>query len=91
MSATVTTPGFEFSKSGAGSNHFYLLHSLLKTRAEHPAIPVAVCWPHSTVSLAGAVEAAEAGLIDPILVGSQVRRALQNQPRRRSDEGQPAH
>jgi len=69
MSATVTTPGFEFSKSGAGSNHFYLLHSLLKTRAEHPAIPVAVCWPHSTVSLAGAVEAAEAGLIDPILVG----------------------
>jgi phosphate acetyltransferase len=59
---------FEFSKSG--NTHFYLLHSLLKTRAEHPAIPVAVCWPSSTVSLAGAVEAAEAGLINPILVGS---------------------
>ena len=30
---------------------------------------MAVCWPHSTVALAGAIEAAEAGLIDPILVG----------------------
>jgi phosphate acetyltransferase len=59
---------FEFSKSGAA--HFYKLHSLLKQRAEHPAIPTAVCWPSSTVSLAGAVEAAEAGLIQPILVGN---------------------
>jgi len=59
---------FEFSKSGTA--HFYKLHALLKQRSEHPAIPTAVCWPSSTVSLAGAVEAAEAGLINPILVGS---------------------
>ncbi len=32
-------------------------------------IPVAVCWPRSQVSLAGAVEAAEAGLILPQLIG----------------------
>jgi len=65
---SATAHDIEFSKVG-GSTHFYLLHSLLKKRAQHPAIPVAVCWPSSTVSLAGAVEAAEAGLIDPILVG----------------------
>jgi len=47
----------------------YLLHDLVKSRSEHPAIPVAVCWPQSTVALAGAVEAAEAKLIQPILVG----------------------
>jgi phosphate acetyltransferase len=34
-------------------------------------IPVAVCWPCSEVSLAGAVEAAEAGLIKPKLVGPE--------------------
>lgn len=33
-------------------------------------IPVAVCWPCSEVALAGAVEAAESGLILPQLVGS---------------------
>ncbi len=33
-------------------------------------IPVAVCWPCSEVSLAGAVKAAEEGLIHPLLVGS---------------------
>lgn len=33
------------------------------------AIPVAVCWPLSEVSLAGALEAGDAGIIIPILIG----------------------
>jgi phosphate acetyltransferase len=40
---------------------------------------VAVCWPCTDVSLSGAVEAAEAGIIEPILVGSthEIQRVAQ--------------
>jgi phosphate acetyltransferase len=68
MSATFPSTESEFPQTGSASN-LYLLHALVKSRREHPAIPVAVCWPLSTVALAGAVEAAEAGLIQPILIG----------------------
>ncbi len=33
--------------------NLYLLHALVKVRQRFPAIPVAVCWPHSTIALAG--------------------------------------
>ena len=68
MAAIFPSTDEEFPQTGFASN-LYLLHALVKARREHPAIPVAVCWPMSTVALAGAVEAAEAGLIQPILVG----------------------
>ena len=38
-----------------------------------PALPTAVAWPLSDVALQGAVEAAEAGIIDPILFGSEAK------------------
>jgi len=45
-----------------------LLSALLsKNRSRHP-IPTAVCWPCNAPSLAGALEAAEAGYIEPIMV-----------------------
>ncbi len=68
MSSTLTSAEGDFPQTGHASN-ICLLESLVRLRCEHPAIPVAVCWPLSTVALAGAVEAAEAGLIQPILVG----------------------
>jgi len=46
-----------------------LFASLISKCASFPAIPTAVCWPCSAVSLAGAVEGASAGIIAPILVG----------------------
>lgn len=46
-----------------------LFASLIRECGCRSAIPVAVCWPCSTVSLAGAVEAATVGIIRPILVG----------------------
>jgi phosphate acetyltransferase len=62
----------EFPQRGSAPN-LYLLHALVKARQEYPAIPVAVCWPLSTIALAGAVEAAEARLIQPILVGPRTQ------------------
>lgn len=58
----------EFPQQGSAPN-LYLLRALIKARQQYPAIPVAVCWPHSTIALAGAVEAADARLMQPILVG----------------------
>ena len=49
----------------------YLLQELTSGSQRREALPVAVCWPCSTVSLAGAIEAAEAGLIHPLLVGRE--------------------
>ena len=49
------------------SNDFF--GSLIRDGQRHKAIPVAVCWPCSGVSLAGVVEAATAGLICPLLLG----------------------
>jgi phosphate acetyltransferase len=42
---------------------------LIRRCQERGPIPVAVCWPCSAISLAGAIEAAKAGLIQPKLVG----------------------
>jgi phosphate acetyltransferase len=42
---------------------------LMREYQEREPIPVAVCWPCSEVSLAGAIEAAQAKLIKPKLVG----------------------
>ena len=53
-----------------GSQTPGLFASLIERGRNRSPIPVAVCWPCSDVSLAGAVDAAEAGLIHPLLVGS---------------------
>lgn len=39
--------------------------------AVHPPMATAVVWPCSTVALSGAIDAAEAGVIQPILIGSR--------------------
>ncbi len=52
-----------------GSQSPDLFSRLIRECKSREPIPVAVCWPCSEVSLAGAIEAAEAGLIRPKLVG----------------------
>jgi phosphate acetyltransferase len=47
--------------------HRCLLDSVIQ-KQRNKIIPTAVCWPCSAVALSGALEAAEAGLIEPILV-----------------------
>lgn len=69
MNATLNPAESELPQTGRAPN-LNVLDSLVRARREHPAIPVAVCWPQSSVALAGAVEAAQAGLILPILVGA---------------------
>lgn len=69
MNETLNPAESELPQTGRAPN-LNVLDSLVRARREHPAIPVAVCWPQSSVALAGAVEAAEAGLILPILVGA---------------------
>jgi phosphate acetyltransferase len=64
-----TTP--HDSAGSSASEPLTLFESLIKDCQKRPPIPVAVCWPCSQVSLAGATEAAEAGLILPRLVGSE--------------------
>jgi phosphate acetyltransferase len=54
----------------ATTNHF-LFESLIRHSESKEAFPVAVCWPCSALSLAGAMEAARAGIIYPILVGPE--------------------
>ena len=49
----------------------YLLQKLVLGSQSRKALSVAVCWPCSALSLAGAIEAADAGLIHPLLVGSE--------------------
>lgn len=48
---------------------YHVFHRFLERCKELPAITTAVCWPLSDVALRGAVEAADASLIEPILVG----------------------
>lgn len=48
---------------------FHVFHQFLERCRELPAITTAVCWPLSDVALRGAAEAAEAGIIQPTLVG----------------------
>ena len=50
---------------------FHVFHQVLERCEELPAITTAVCWPLSDVALRGAVEAAEAGLILPTLIGPE--------------------
>ena len=48
---------------------YHVFHRFLDRCSELPALTTAVCWPMSEVALRGALEAAEAGLIEPVLVG----------------------
>jgi phosphate acetyltransferase len=48
---------------------FHVFHQFLERCENLPAITTSVCWPLSEVSLRGAIEAAEAGIIKPTLVG----------------------
>jgi phosphate acetyltransferase len=48
----------------------YILEKLVHACQRRKPISVAVCWPSSTVSLAGAIEAAQTGLIHPVFAGS---------------------
>ncbi len=48
---------------------YHVFHKFLDRCREIPALTTAVCWPLSEVALGGALEAAGAGLIQPILVG----------------------
>ncbi|HVC47791.1 MAG TPA: bifunctional enoyl-CoA hydratase/phosphate acetyltransferase [Terracidiphilus sp.] len=56
---------------------FHVFHKFLERCKSLPAITTAVCWPLSEVALKGALEAAEEGLIQPILIGHEAEmRAL---------------
>jgi phosphate acetyltransferase len=50
------------------TSHF-LFDRLVSHCASREPFVVAVCWPCSTVSMAGAIEAAQAGIIHPLFVG----------------------
>lgn len=45
--------------------------ALVLEAQQHGPIPTSVCWPVSDVSMAGALDAAAAGLIHPLLVGPE--------------------
>lgn len=49
----------------------HVFENLIEKVHETPPVKVAVCHPCDEVSLSGAVEAAHAGIIDPILVGPE--------------------
>jgi phosphate acetyltransferase len=48
---------------------YHVFHKFIERCESLPSILTAVCWPLSDVALSGATEAAEAKIIDPILVG----------------------
>ncbi len=50
---------------------YHVFHKFLERCKSLPAITTAVVWPLSDVALRGAVEAAEAGLIEPTLIGDE--------------------
>ncbi len=50
---------------------FHVFHQFLERCKDLPAITTTVCWPLSDVALRGAIEAAEANIIKPILVGDE--------------------
>lgn len=45
-----------------------VLEALMQRPAVHPPLPTAVVWPCSEFALNGAVDAAEAGVIEPIMI-----------------------
>jgi phosphate acetyltransferase len=53
------------------AQYHVLFERLIRNCEDREAFPVAVCWPCSAVSLAGAMEAAQAGMIRPLLVGPE--------------------
>jgi phosphate acetyltransferase len=55
------------SPSATEPNDFFTL--LIRRAQLLKRLPVAVCWPCTDVALSGAVEAAEAGIVEPLLVG----------------------
>jgi phosphate acetyltransferase len=55
-----------------GTSHHRLFERLVDECGRREKFPVAVCWPCSEVSFAGAVEAANAGIIHPLLVGPEL-------------------
>jgi phosphate acetyltransferase len=58
---------------------FHVFHQFLDRCEDLPAIATSVCWPLSEVALRGAVEAAEAGIIEPALIGPEAAlKALAN-------------
>lgn len=46
-----------------------VLEALMQRPGVHPPMSTAVVWPCSNFALAGAIDAAEAGVIEPILIG----------------------
>ena len=48
---------------------FHVFHKFIERCKNLPAVSTAVVWPLSDVAMNGAVEAAAAGLIEPILIG----------------------
>jgi phosphate acetyltransferase len=48
---------------------FHVFHQFLERCKNLPAVTTAVVWPMSEVALRGAIEAAQAGLIEPTLIG----------------------
>jgi len=52
---------------------FHVFHQFLERCKALPPITTSVCWPASDVALRGAVEAADAGIILPTLVGPEDR------------------
>lgn len=69
MPATVANPGMETAMKDAAPRSHDLVE---RARARGPA-PTAVVYPCSVPALAGALEAAAAGLITPVLVGPRAR------------------
>jgi phosphate acetyltransferase len=50
---------------------FHVFHKFIERCKTLPAITTAVVWPLSDVAMKGTVEAAEAGLIEPTLIGDE--------------------
>ncbi len=48
---------------------YHVFHNFIERCKDLPAITTAVVWPLSDVALLGAVEAAQQGLIEPLLIG----------------------
>lgn len=72
MSAFLSDGALCGSGQTSVSPHLTLFESLVRDCQAREPISVAVCWPCSAVSLVGAIEAAEAGIILPRLVGSEL-------------------
>lgn len=70
MTAPVPNPMRNATRPDGQSDIF---GSFIQRCADLQPMKVAVCWPISGVALTGAIEAFEAGLISPILVGAAVK------------------